>query len=127
MPTFISTTLAKRTGATNTVFSPLGIDGSVGTLADVTAANQRLGSSLTMSQKRGNARRTTTVRVFVPLVDTSGSIPVLKSVATAELSIVVPDGTPTANVNDLVGYLEKVCASATTNFNSLLVNGEGVW
>lgn len=129
MATFVSTTLTRRTGSTTTVFSPMGIDGGLGTLADTTAANQRLGSNISMSSKRtGNNKRVTRVRVSVPLVDSSNAaVPVLVSTAFADLIITVPDGTPTANVNDLVGYLEKVCASATTNFNDLLVGGQGVW
>lgn len=129
MATFVSTTLARRTGSSNVVFSPLGVDNGLGTLADTTAANQRLGSNITMSSKRtGSNKRVTRVRVSVPLVDSSNpAVPMLVSTAFADLIITVPDGTPNDNVNDLVGYLEKVCASATTNFNDLLVAGQGVW
>lgn len=129
MATFVSTTLTRRTGASTTVFNPLGIDGGLGTLGDTSVSNQRLGASVTMSSKRtGSNKRITRVRVSVPLVDSSNpAVPVLVSAAYADIALTVPDGTPTANINDLVGYCEKVFASATANFNSLLVNGEGVW
>lgn len=129
MATFISTTLVKRTGASTTVFTPMGIDGSVGTLSDSSAAIQRLGNTITMSSRRSGAKRVSKIKVLVPLVDstTVPAAPKLLSTAFAELTITIPDGTPTANANDLVGYLEKICASATVNFDSLLVKGEGVW
>lgn len=129
MATFVSTTLARRTGATTTIFNPLGIDGGLGTLADTTLASQRLSNNITVSSKRsGSNKRVTRIRVSVPLVDSSNpAVPVLVSTAFADLIITVPDGTPTANVNDLSGYCEKVFASATTNFNDLIVNGQGVW
>lgn len=129
MATFVSTTLARRTGATTTIFNPLGIDGGLGTLADTTLSSQRLSNNITMSSKRsGSNKRVTRVRVSVPLVDSSNpAVPVLVSTAFADIVLTIPDGTPTTNVNDLVGYCEKVCAVATTNFNDLLVNGQGVW
>lgn len=129
MATFVSTTLAKRTGATTTIFSPMGIDGGVATLADASAAYQRLGSNITMSSKRtGNNKRITRIRVSIPLVDQSPSgVPFHVSSAVADISITVPDGTPNSNINDLAGYVEKIFASATTNFNDLIVDGEGVW
>lgn len=129
MATFVSTTLARRTGATTTIFNPLGIDGGLGTLADTTLSSQRLSNNITMSSKRsGSNKRVTRIRVSVPLVDSSNpAVPVLVSTAFADITLTVPDGTPTANVNDLVGYCEKVCATACTNFNDLLVNGQGVW
>lgn len=127
MATLVATTLATRSGG-NTVFNPRGDIDGVGRLSvDGTFQNQN--PSLTMSTKRTRGgRRVTQLRFAAPLVDdTNPDVPVVKSSAFVDVIVTVPDGFPTARVNDLVGWVEKGTATAITNLNAVLVNGEGVW
>ena len=131
MATFISTTLTKRSKAANAVFSPRVKDGRVGYL-EVNGNYQGLGDRMSMSSTLSSAKkRTTTVKFYVPLNRTVASgdsqVPLLVSTAVATLTIEVPDGTPTNDVNDLVGYVNGFTATALANGNDLLVNGVGVY
>lgn len=127
MATLVSTALARRSGGTTT-FAPLGVYGGVGQLAE-SATFQRLSPQLTMSAKRtSGGRRISQVRFAIPQVDvTDAANPVLIRTGFVDVIITVPDGYPSANVNDLVGYVEKGTATAVTNLNALLVSGEGVY
>lgn len=128
MATFVSTTLAKRSG-TNTVFGPQTIEAGVGTLAESGSFQSGYSHRFTMSSRRsGGNKRITRLKFAVPLLDvTNPSIPIKISECTAELVVNVPDGTPTANVNDLIGYVGAACATGVTNLNAVLVTGEGVY
>lgn len=129
LATFVSTTLQRRTGATNVVFAPQTIEGGIGTLAESGSYQSGYSSRFSISSKRtGNSKRVTRLKFAVPLVDTTTwAFPQKLSECTAELVVTIPDGTPTANVNDLIGYVEKACASTVVNLNAVLVTGEGVY
>lgn len=128
MATFVSTTLAKRSG-TNTVFAPQGIESGVGTLAESGSFQSGFANRLTLSSRRsGGNKRITRMKFAVPLLDvTNVNAPRKLSECTAELVVNVPDGTPSANVNDLIGYVAASCATGITNLNAVLVTGEGVY
>lgn len=128
MATFVATTLARRSGGTM-AFSPRDIAGGVGVLRNVSGLYEGLAPSMSLSVKRQtNNRRTSRMKIVVPQVDDSNpDAPILKREAFAELVISVPDGMLVADVNDLVGYIEKATATAVTNLNAILVNGEGVY
>lgn len=131
MATFISTTLTNRTKAANVTFSPRVKDGRVGYL-EVSGDYQGLGNRMSMSSTLSSAKkRTTTVKFYIPFNQTVASgasqVPLLISTAVATLTIEVPDGTPTSNVNDLVGYVNGFTAASLANGNDLLVNGVGVY
>lgn len=131
MATFINTTLTKRSKAGNAVFTPRVKDGRVGYL-EVNGDYQGLGDRMSMSSTLSSAKkRTTTVKFYIPLNRTAESgatqIPMLISTAVATLTIEVPDGTPTSNVNDLVGFVNSFTAANLANGNDLLVNGVGVY
>ena len=128
MATFITTTLAKRSTG-NTVFSPSTIEGGVGLLSNNAGTFTASAEKLTVSSKRvsGN-KRVTRLRITVPQVDDSNpDVPRFVREAVAELVLTIPDGMLQADVNDLVGYVEKACASTVVNLNAILVNGEGVY
>ena len=131
MATFISTTLNNRKSASNVVFNPKVKDGRVGYL-EVNGDFQGLSDRMSMSSALSSAKkRTTTVKFYVPLNRTVASgatqVPMLISTAVATLTLEVPDGTPTADVNSLVGYVNAFTASSLVNGNDLLVNGVGVY
>lgn len=131
MATFISTTLSKRSKAANVIFTPRVKDGRVGYL-EVNGNFQGLGDRMSMSSALSSAKkRTTTIKFYVPLNRTVASgdsqVPLLVSTAVATLTIEVPDGTPTNDVNDLVGFVNGFTASSLANGNDLLVNGVGVY
>lgn len=128
MATFITTTLAKRSTG-NTVFSPSTIEGGVGLLSNNAGTFTASAEKLSISSKRvsGN-KRVTRMRIVVPQVDDSNpAVPRFVREAVAELVLTVPDGMARTDVDNLVGYVEKACASAVTNLNAILVNGEGVY
>lgn len=127
MATFVSTTLARRVGG-STVFAPKVIEGGIGYLAE-SGLFESITPRITVSSRRtsGN-RRVTRVRVAIPQVDdTNADVPSVVRSAFADLTLTVPDGYPVSDVNDIVGFIEKLCATSVTNFNAILVNGEGVY
>lgn len=127
MATLVTTTLARRSAGT-TSFTPLGIENSIGYLGE-SGAFQRQSPTMTISKKTsaGN-RRTSQVRFSLPQVDTTNVVnPTVVRTATVDVIVTVPDGYPTASVNDLVGWAEKALAGSVTNVNDLLVNGAGVF
>lgn len=127
MATFVSTTLARRAGG-NTVFGPKVIEGGIGQLAE-SGDFESITPRITVSSRRtsGN-RRVTRIRVAIPQVDnTNVNVPTVSRTAFADLTLTVPDGYPQSYVNDIVGFVEKLCATSVTNFNAILVNGEGVY
>lgn len=131
MATFIDTTLTNRSKADDVIFSPRVKDGRVGYL-EVNGNFQGLGNRMSMSSTLSSAKkRTTTVKFYIPLNRTVASgetqVPLLISTAVATLTIEVPDGTPTSDVNDLVGYVNGFTAESVANGNDLLVNGVGVY
>jgi hypothetical protein len=131
MATFISTVLNNRTSSADVTFNPKVKDGRVGYL-EVNGDYQGLNDRMSMSSALSSAKkRTTTVKFYVPLNRTVASgetqVPMLISTAVATLTVEVPDGTPTADVNDLVGYVNAFTASTLDNGNDLLVNGVGVY
>lgn len=131
MATFIDTTLTRRSKSDKVIFSPRVKDGRVGYL-EVNGNYQGLGDRMSMSSTLSSAKkRTTTVKFYVPLNRTVASgdnqVPLLISTAVATLTIEVPDGTPTSDVNDLVGFVNGFTAATLTNGNDLLVNGVGVY
>ena len=131
MATFTDTTLTNRTKAKPVIFSPRVKDGRVGYL-EVNGNFQGLGHRASMSSTLSSAKkRTTTVKFYILLNRTVASgdtqVPLLISTAVATLTIEVPDGTPTTDVNDLVGYVNGFTAATLANGNGLLVNGVGVY
>lgn len=127
MATLVTTALARRSSGTTT-FTPLGIENGIGYLGE-SGAFQRQSPSMTISKKTsaGN-RRTSQVRFSLPQVDTTiVSNPTVVRTATIDVIITVPDGYPTALVNDLVGWAEKALAKPVTNIDDLLVTGAGVF
>lgn len=131
MATFIDTTLTRRSKADKVIFSPRVKDGRVGYL-EVNGNFQGLGNRMSMSSTLSSAKkRTTSVKFYVPLNRTVASgetqVPLLISTAVATLTIEVPDGTPTSDVNDLVGFVNGFTAATLANGNDLLVNGVGVY
>lgn len=131
MATFIDTTLTRRSKADKVIFSPRVKDGRVGYL-EVNGNFQGLGNRMSMSSTLSSAKkRTTSVKFYIPLNRTVASgetqVPLLISTAVATLTIEVPDGTPTSDVNDLVGFVNGFTAATLANGNDLLVNGVGVY
>ena len=131
MATFIDTTLTRRSKADKVIFSPRVKDGRVGYL-EVNGNFQGLGNRMSMSSSLSSAKkRTTSVKFYIPLNRTVASgetqVPLLISTAVATLTIEVPDGTPTNDVNDLVGFVNGFTAATLANGNDLLVNGVGVY
>jgi hypothetical protein len=124
MATFVTTTLTKRTGATTTVFSPMTIEGYGKLLAPATYV--AISPELRMLANRQKGIRRTQVRVSVP--QTNGlTPPAVTFVPYGQIELFIPDGTLQTDVNDIVGYLNALTATALTNLNSLLVVGEGVY
>lgn len=124
MATFISTVLAKRTGATTTTFTPTGISGGVANFrAPATLA--WYGPYLTASQFLNGIDRRTKVRVGIPQMSTDGLM--VRARPYGEISMFVPEGTLQTDVNDLVGYMNALTATGLTNFNDILVAGSGVY
>lgn len=129
MATFVSTTLAKRTGATTTTFNPSGKSGDSGILT-ATSTYTNLAPELVISSKGGGGKtRISKVKVTVPqiYVDSGNGLPLVKSRPYCEIVLVIPAGTLQTDVNDLVGYLESALSTGKANLNSLLVGGEGVY
>ena len=131
MATFIDTSLTRRSKSDKVVFSPRVKDGRVGYL-EVNGNFQGLGNRMSMSSTLSSAKkRTTSVKFYIPLNRTVASgetqVPLLISTAVATLTIEVPDGTPTNDVNDLVGFVNGFTAATLANGNDLLVNGVGVY
>lgn len=124
MATFITTTLAKRTGATTTVFVPGVKSDNTGYLYEA-ATLAGFGRSLIMEAARTRLGRKTMLVFRVPQLSDDG-LSVLRF-AQAKLELLVPDGIPTDSVNDIVGYVNAGTATALTSLNGLLVNGEGVY
>lgn len=131
MATFVDTSLTQRSTKTVAVFTPRVKDGRIGYL-EVAGDYQGLNPRISMSSALNSAKkRTTTVKFYVPLNRTVASgasqIPMLISTAVATLTIEVPDGTPTNQVNDLVGFVNGFTAASLANGNALLVDGVGVY
>jgi hypothetical protein len=124
MATFVQTTLAKRTGATTTVFDPMGISNGVATMR-ATSAYTWIGRNITLSSlNTGNARRTK-VRVNIPQVASDGVT--VNARPWAQIELFVPEGVAADDVNDLVGYIESFCSSSVANANDILVDGVGIY
>lgn len=124
MATFVSTTLTKRTGSGNTVFTPAQITDGVGFLY-APASIAGLGAQLSMKQIRNAGGRRTTVQVRVPQLSTQEPSQVLY-LPYGKIDLWIPDGTLQTDVNDIVGYLNALTASGLTSMNNLLVTGEAV-
>lgn len=127
MATFVSTTVARRSGG-NTIFLPKVIESGIGQLSE-SSTFESVSPRLTISSRRtGGNRRVTRLRVAIPQVDnTNASVPSVVRSAFIDLTLTVPDGFAQADVNDLVGFIEKLTASGLVNINAILVNGEGVY
>lgn len=127
MATFVSTTVARRSGG-NTIFLPKVIESGIGQLSE-SSTFESVSPRLTISSRRtGGNRRVTRLRVAIPQVDnTNASVPNVVRSAFIDLTLTVPDGFAQADVNDLVGFIEKLTASGLVNINAILVNGEGVY
>lgn len=127
MATFVSTTVARRSGG-NTIFLPKVIESGIGQLSE-SSTFESVSPRLTISSRRtGGNRRVTRLRVAIPQVDnTNASVPSVVRSAFIDLTLTVPDGFAQADVNDLVGFIEKLTASGLVNINAVLVNGEGVY
>jgi hypothetical protein len=78
-----------------------------------------------MSAEYSGGRRKTSLTFTVPQLTDDG-LSVLRFVQ-AKLELIVPDGSPQADVDDIIGYIESGTAVAKANLNDLLVDGEGVW
>ena len=131
MATFVDTSLTQRSTKAAAVFTPRVKDGRIGYL-EVAGDYQGLNPRISMSSALNSAKkRTTTVKFYVPLNRTVASgasqIPMLISTAVATLTVEVPDGTPTNQVNDLVGFVNGFTAASLANGNALLVDGVGVY
>lgn len=124
MATFVSTTLAKRTGATTTVFAPGITAANAGTLFE-SSALAGFGRQLTIAASRSPNMRRSSLLVRVPMLSDDG-LSVLRY-AQARLDVMVPDGMIQTDVDDLIGYINSGTAVGTTNLNDLLVNGHGVY
>lgn len=124
MATFISTTLAKRTGVSTTVFDPHTITNGVGTLREASTYTW-VGRSLTMSAKNEGSARRTKVRVSIPQVASDGVTVTARP--WAQIEVYVPEGVAGDDVNDLIGYIESFCSTSLTNADQLLVDGVGVY
>lgn len=126
MATFVSTTLAKRTGATTTVFAPATIQPNGSGLLLASGAIAGLTPFLELGSRRSANARHTRVSVGIPQLDPVSTTTVLFR-PRATLELYIPDGTLQSDVNDIVGYINAATATALTNLNSLLVVGEGVY
>lgn len=126
MATFVSTTLAKRTGATTTVFSPATIASNVGYLT-APGTYAQLVPQMSLKSIRAAGARRSTVRFVIPQVDTTNDIPLVGGRPAFEAVLYVPDGTLLSDVNDLVGYMHAALDSGKANINDILVNGIGVY
>lgn len=124
MATFVSTTLDQRTGASTTVFNP-GITAGNSAVLFESSALAGFGAQLKMGAARTSNQRRTTVEIQIPQLSDDG-LSVLRF-AKAKLELTVPDGFPSTDVNDLVGYVEGACSATLANLNDLLVDGEGVY
>lgn len=123
MSTFTSTTLTKRTGAGTTEFFPSGNDGSFSYFrASGTSALN--GPSIRVEQKIRDSFRRTAVRMLVPQLDANGLITMRPAV---DLSVYIPAGTVTTDVNDIVGYMHALTDPTLANFNAILVDGVGIY
>lgn len=124
MATFVTTTLAKRTGATTTVFTPAVITDGMGVLY---APGTLAGYSpyLTMLAKRQGSARKTILRAGIPQLDAAGKSVLYRPWAQIEMHI--PDGTLQTDVNDLVGYLNALSSTSQAHIDDLLVDGAGVF
>jgi len=123
MSTFISTTLTKRTGASTTAFSPSGIDGSFGYFR-ASGTHALNGPSIRVEQKVKDSFRRTAIRILVPQLDADGRI---ISRPAADLSVYIPAGTLTTDINDIVGYINALTDTSLSNFDDVLVNGVGLY
>lgn len=126
MATFISTTLAKRTGATTTVFAPATIQPNGSGLLLASGAIAGLTSFIEIGSRRSATARHTRVSIGIPQLDPVNTTTV-RYRPRISLEMYIPDGTLQTDVNDLVGYLNAATASGLANLNSLLVVGEGVY
>lgn len=122
--TFVNTTLTKRTGATTTVFAPTQIDVNWA-YWHASGSLSGFGRYIAGSVKRNNSVRRTSVRVGIPQLNTDGNAVLYRP--TAQIDLIIPDGTVQNDVNDLVGYLNALTASGLTNFNSIFVDGVGIY
>lgn len=127
MATFVATTLDKRTGSTTTTFNPSGKTGEGGSLL-ATGTFAGLGPELRLNSKvAGTGTRVSKVRITLPQLEESGDFPIVKAKPYIETILVVPPGTLQSDVNDLVGYMNDATSTGTTNVNSILVDGVGVY
>jgi len=124
MATFISTTLAKRTGATTTVFAPGTTSGNSGVLFE-SSTLAGYGAQLQLAASRSNDLRRSTVTFKIPMLSADG-LSILRY-AQAKLEIVVPDGMLQTSVDDLIGYVNAATNPALTNLNDILVDGDGIY
>jgi hypothetical protein len=123
MSTFVSTTLAKRIGATTTTFTPSGIDNGFGYFR-ASGTHALNGPSVRVEQKVRDSYRRTSTRLMVPQLDSDGRIVLRPAI---DMSLYVPAGTLSDDVNDLVGYLHALTDSSLTNFNDIFVDGVGLY
>lgn len=123
MSTFTSTTLTKRTGATTTVFDPAGLDSGFAFLR-ASGTHVLNGPSIRIEQKVRDTYRRTSIRVLVPQLDSDGKI---ISRPAADLSVYAPAGALATDIDDIVGYINALTATSLTNFDSILVDGVGVY
>lgn len=122
MSTFTSTTLAKRTGATTTVFNPSGVASGYHYLR-ASGASALTGPYIRCKQVVTNDYRRADIRLVIPEI-VSGSVVRRPAV---DLSLYVPAGSPSDDVNDLIGYIEALTSDSLTNFDSFLVGGVGMY
>jgi hypothetical protein len=122
MSTFTSTTLAKRTGATTTDFLPSGVASGYHYLR-ASGASVLTGPYLRCKQVITNDYRRADIRLVIPELD-NGAIVRRPAV---DLSLYVPAGSSSDNVNDMVGYIEALTSDSLTNFDSFLVAGVGMY
>jgi len=123
MSTFVSTTLTKRTGATTTVFDPSGLDGSYGYFR-ASGSSALTGPSIRVEQKVKDSFRRTAVRLVIPQLDSEGRIMYRPAI---DLSVYVPQGTASSDVNDMIGYMNALTATSLSNFDEILVDGIGLY
>lgn len=122
MATFISTTLTKRTGAGTTVFDPSGVTNGYHYLR-ASGASALTGPYVRARQVVTNDYRRSDVRLVIPEV-LNGSIVRRPAI---DMSLYVPSGSVSTDVNDIIGYLNALTATSLTNFNSFFVDGVGMY
>jgi hypothetical protein len=84
------------------------------------------GPSIELASKvTGNNVRIVTYNFRVPQI-ASGGETILREVK-AELKLFVPFGSLQSDVDDIVGYVNGMTASGTTNSNDILVGGVGIF